>query len=44
MDEEEARAYIEAAHMFLISPAFERFCAENFARNLVDALQLVAEQ
>ena len=44
MSEDEAHSYIEAAHTFLISPSFERFCAERFARDLVDALQLVAEQ
>ena len=44
MTEDEARHYVDAAHTFLASPAFEHFCAERFARDLVDALQSVAEQ
>jgi hypothetical protein len=42
--EEDARRYIDAAHAFLISPAFEEWCADRFARDLVDALIQVAEQ
>jgi len=41
--EEDARRYIDAAHSFLMSPAFEGWCAERFARDLVDALVHVAE-
>jgi alpha(1,3/1,4) fucosyltransferase len=42
--EDDARRYIDAAHAFLASPAYESFCAERFARDLVDALQAVGEQ
>jgi hypothetical protein len=42
--EADAQRYIEAAHSFLISPAFENWCADRFARDLVDALAQVAEQ
>lgn len=41
--EEDARRYVDAAHAFLISPAFEQWCADRFARDLVDALVHVAE-
>jgi alpha(1,3/1,4) fucosyltransferase len=44
ISEEDARRYIDAAHSFLISPAFESWCADRFARDLVDALVQVAEQ
>lgn len=44
MSEDDAHHYVEAASTFLASPAFERFCVERFARDLVDALQLVADQ
>jgi Glycosyltransferase family 10 (fucosyltransferase) C-term len=36
--EDDARRYVEAAHAFLISPTFERWCAERLARDLVEAL------
>jgi hypothetical protein len=42
--ESDARRYIDAAHDFLASPAYESFCADRFARDLVDALQQVGEQ
>jgi hypothetical protein len=42
--ESEATRYLEAAHTFLTSPAFERFCADRFARDMVDALASVPEQ
>jgi hypothetical protein len=42
--EAEATRYVDAAHTFLSSPAFEAFCADRFARDMVDALQAVAEQ
>ncbi len=41
--EADARRYIDAAHIFLTSPAYERFCADRFARDLVDALVQVAD-
>jgi hypothetical protein len=44
LTEEDAKRYVDAAHAFLISPAFEAWCAERFARDLVDALVHVAEQ
>jgi alpha(1,3/1,4) fucosyltransferase len=42
--EEDAKRYVDAAHAFLISPAYESWCIDQFARNLVDALVHVAEQ
>ena len=42
--EEDAKRYVDAAHAFLISPAFESWCADRFARDLVDALVQVGEQ
>jgi hypothetical protein len=42
--ESEAARYLDAAYTFLRSPAFEPFCAQHFARDLVDALQSVAQQ
>ncbi len=42
--EADARRYIESAHAFLASPAYEAFCAERFARDLVDALVQVAHE
>jgi hypothetical protein len=39
MSEGEARRYLDAGQEFLHSPAFERFCADTFARDVVDALQ-----
>jgi len=42
--EEDAKRYVDAAHAFLISPAYESWCADHFARDLVDALAHVAEQ
>jgi hypothetical protein len=41
--EEDAKRYVDAAHAFLISSAYEAWCAERFARDLVDALVHVAE-
>jgi hypothetical protein len=35
----EAQRYVEAGRAFLTSPAYERFCAHTFARELLDALQ-----
>jgi hypothetical protein len=43
MTEDDARRYVDAAHAFIISPAFESWCEEHFARDLVDALVQVAE-
>jgi hypothetical protein len=42
--EEDAKRYVDAAHTFLISPAYENWCAERFARDVVDALEHVVEQ
>jgi hypothetical protein len=42
--EADARRYVAAAHAFLMSPAYESFCVDRFARDVVDALQQVAEQ
>ncbi|HEY0582707.1 MAG TPA: glycosyltransferase family 10 [Chloroflexota bacterium] len=42
--EEDARRYVDAAHAFLLSPAFEAFCVDRFARDLVDVLVAVGEQ
>jgi Glycosyltransferase family 10 (fucosyltransferase) C-term len=42
LTEEDAKRYVDAAHAFLISPAFESWCAEHFARDIVDALVQVA--
>jgi glycosyl transferase family 10 (putative fucosyltransferase) len=41
--EDDARRYVDAAHAFLISPGFESWCVEHFARDLVEALVQVAE-
>jgi hypothetical protein len=41
--EDDARRYVDAAHAFLISPAFESWCVDRFARDLVEALVQVAE-
>jgi hypothetical protein len=38
ISEVDARRYVEAAHAFLSSAAYERFSADRFARELVDAL------
>jgi alpha(1,3/1,4) fucosyltransferase len=38
MTEADAHQYLEAGQSFLRSPAFERFCCQTFARELVDAL------
>jgi hypothetical protein len=40
--EEDARRYVDAAHAFLISPAFESWCVEHLARDLTEALVQVA--
>ena len=42
--EADAKRYIDAAHAFLASPAYESFCADRFARDMVDALVQVGEQ
>jgi alpha(1,3/1,4) fucosyltransferase len=41
--EADARRYLDAAHAFLVSSAYESFCAERFARDMVDALIQVGE-
>ncbi|MBV9328769.1 MAG: hypothetical protein JO352_34090 [Chloroflexi bacterium] len=40
--EDDARRYVDAAHAFLISPRFESWCVDRFARDVVDALLHVA--
>jgi alpha(1,3/1,4) fucosyltransferase len=40
--EDDARRYVDAAHAFMISPRFESWCAERFARDLVEAVAHVA--
>jgi hypothetical protein len=42
--EADARRYVDAAHSFLASAAYESFCADRFARDMVDALVQVGEQ
>jgi hypothetical protein len=42
--EADARRYVDAAHAFLASPAYESFCIDRFGRDLVDAIQQVGEQ
>jgi hypothetical protein len=42
LTEDDARRYVEAAHAFLISPAFESWCADRFAHDLAEALHQVA--
>jgi hypothetical protein len=44
LTEEDAKRYVDAAHAFLISPGFESWCSDHFARDIVDALMQVAEQ
>lgn len=44
LTEEDARRYLDAAHAFLTSPAFEAFCTDRFARDLVEATLAVAAQ
>jgi hypothetical protein len=41
--EADAKRYVDAAHAFLISPAFEAWCVDRFARDLIDALVQVAD-
>jgi hypothetical protein len=41
MTETQWQAYVVAGREFLATPAFERFCADTFARELVDALNAV---
>lgn len=43
LTEEDARRYLDAAHAFLLSPAFEAFCADRFARDLVEATLSLAQ-
>lgn len=38
LTEEDARRYLDAAYAFLLSPAFESFCADRFGRDLVEAV------
>ncbi len=42
--EADARRFVDAAHVFLSSPAYGSFCLDRFARHMVDALVQVAEQ
>jgi hypothetical protein len=42
LTEDDARRYVEAAHAFLISPAFESWCADRFAHDLAEAVVQVA--
>jgi hypothetical protein len=42
--ETDARRYLDAAHLFLTSPAYESFCINRFARDMVDALVQAGEQ
>jgi hypothetical protein len=42
--EADARRYLDAAHAFLSSAAYESFCVGRFARDMVDALVQVGEQ
>jgi hypothetical protein len=44
ISEADATRYVEAAQAFLASPAFEGFCADHFARDLVDAIVSVGDQ
>jgi hypothetical protein len=41
VSESEAQRYLDAGQAFLSSPAFEPFCADVFARELLDALNNV---
>jgi hypothetical protein len=42
--EADGKRYVDAAHIFLASQAYESFCADRFARDMVDALAHVGEQ
>ncbi len=42
MTEDRWRQYLAAGQAFLASPSFEPFCADTFARDLVDALNAVS--
>jgi Glycosyltransferase family 10 (fucosyltransferase) C-term len=42
--EADARRYLDAAHVFLSSAAYERFCIGRFSRDMVDALVQVGEE
>ncbi len=42
--EADARRYLDAAHTFLASTAYGRFCIDRFARDVVDALVQVGQQ
>ncbi|MGI9145062.1 MAG: glycosyltransferase family 10 domain-containing protein [Chloroflexota bacterium] len=42
--EADARRFLDAAHSFLASPAYERYCLDRFARDMADALVQVGEQ
>lgn len=44
MTEADAKRYVDAAHAFLASAAYESFCVDRFARDVVDALVQVAQQ
>ena len=42
--EADAKRYLDAAHAFLSSTAYESFCIGRFARDMVDALVQVGEE
>jgi hypothetical protein len=42
--EVDGKRYVDAAHGFLASAAYQSFCADRFARDMVDALVQVGEQ
>jgi hypothetical protein len=42
--EADAKRYVDAGHSFLASAAYESFCADRFARDMVDALVQVGQQ
>jgi len=42
--EADAKRYLDAAHTFLSSAAYESLCTARFARDVVDALVQVGEQ
>jgi hypothetical protein len=44
ISEDDAKRYVDAAHAFMILPAFESWCADRFARDLIDAVIQVGEQ
>ena len=44
MSERDARRYLDAGRAFLCTAAFERFCAQSFAHELVDVITQVGQQ